>query len=279
MNVGEINFGLKGRVVAVTGAASGIGLATAKLLSSNGSKVAILDINQDVIDEAVEAVTKEGGEAKGFVVDVRDEASVSKVVDEVETNMGPTHGLVACAGVSGAMPSADLTLAELERVMSVNTTGVFLTCQAFGRKMIRRGSGSIVAMSSIGSFGGQAARLPYVTSKFAVNGIVKTLAVEWGRYGVRVNAIAPTFVDTPMVRTLVPENFFNAMCDRSPMGRGALPSEISGPILFLLSDAASIITGVILPVDTGMTAGFLTRKNGADLASFKLIEEGLYADE
>jgi len=247
----SINFGLEGRVVAVTGAASGIGLATSKLLSKNGAKVALLDINAEAIAEAVGVVKKEGGEAQGFEIDVRDEASVKKTVEAVESNLGPTYGLVACAGVSGAMPSADLSLEELDRVMSVNTTGVFLTCQAFGRKMLERKEGSIVAMSSIGSFGGQAARLPYVTSKFAVNGIVKTLAVEWARHNVRVNAIAPTFVDTPMVRTLVPKNFFNAMCDRSPMGRGALPEEIAGPILFMLSEAAKIITGVILPVDTG----------------------------
>lgn len=279
MSVSEMDFGLVDRVIAVTGAASGIGLATSKLLARNRAKVAVLDINEEAIEKAVREIEDIGGVAKGFVIDVRSEPSVRNVVDRVEAELGPSYGLVACAGVSGAMPSADLTLEELDRVMSVNTTGVFLTCQAFGRRMVERRQGSIVAMSSIGSLGGQAGRLPYVTSKWAVNGIVKTMAVEWGRHNVRVNAIAPTFVDTPMVRTLVPRNFFNAMCDRSPMGRGALPDEIAGPITFLLSDAASIVTGVIMPVDTGMTSGFLTRKNGADLASFKLIEQGLYADE
>ena len=274
-----MNFGLDGRVIAITGAASGIGFATASLLAHNGAKVAVLDINKDAIDASVEQIRLAGGEAKGFAVDVRNEAAVSKTADEVESSLGPTYGLVACAGVSGAMPSADLTLAELDRVMSVNTIGVFLTCQAFGREMLARKDGAIVAISSISGLGGQAARLPYVTSKWAVNGIIKTLAVEWARHNVRVNAVAPTFVDTPMVRTLVPKNFFNAMCDRTPMGRGASPDEIAGPIAFLLSDAARIITGIVMPVDAGITAGFLIRKNGADLASLKLIEQGVYADE
>ena len=88
---------------------------------------------------------------------------------------------------------------ELNRVLSVNTIGVFLTCQAFGRQMLAHGGGAIVVISSVAGFGGQSARLPYVTSKFAVNGIVKTLAVEWARHNVRVNAVAPTFVDTPMI--------------------------------------------------------------------------------
>ncbi len=279
MDQSSVSFGLKGRVIAVTGACSGIGLATSKLLSRNGAKVAILDINRDAIDKAVAEVSAEGTPASGYVVDVRDPESVERIVSDVETNLGPTRGVVACAGVSGAMPSAELTLAELDRVMSVNTQGVFLTLQGFGRRMIARKEGSLVAMSSVGSFGGQAARLPYVTSKWAVNGIIKTLAVEWGRHNVRVNGIAPTFVDTPMVRTLVPKNFFNAMCDRTPMGRGALPDEIAPPIAFLLSDAAQLVTGIIMPVDAGITAGFLTRKNGSDLASFKLIEQGVYADE
>src|SRR5271166_3212113 len=183
--VSTMNFGLDGRVIAITGAASGIGFATASLLAHNGAKVAVLDINKDAIDASVEQIRLAGGEAKGFAVDVRNEAAVSKTADEVESSLGPTYGLVACAGVSGAMPSADLTLAELDRVMPVNTIGVFLTCQAFGREMLARKDGATVAISSISGMGGQAARLSYVTSKWAVNGIIKTLAVEWGRHNVR----------------------------------------------------------------------------------------------
>ncbi len=194
-----INYGLAGRIIAVTGGASGIGLATAHALARDGACVAILDLNADGIAAAVAAIGAAGGTAEGFDVDVRDEASVAAAAAAVAGRLGPVYGLVACAGVSGAAPSADLTLEELNRVLSVNTIGVFLTCQAFGRQMLAHGGGAIVVISSVAGFGGQSARLPYVTSKFAVNGIVKTLAVEWARHNVRVNAVAPTFVDTPMI--------------------------------------------------------------------------------
>ena len=273
-----MDFGLKGKVVAVTGGASGIGLATATLLAKDGARVAILDINADGTGAAVAAINSAGGEARGFEVDVRDESSVARAAAAVAESLGHVYGLVACAGVSGAAKSEDLPLEELNRVLSVNTVGVFLTCQAFGRQMLAQGGGAIVVISSVGGFGGQSARLPYVTSKFAVNGIVKTLAVEWGRHKVRVNAVAPTFVDTPMIHAHVPKSFIDAIFDRTPMGRGAQPEEITGPIAFLLSDAARLITGAVLPVDAGLTAGFLVRGKGADLASQRLLAAGVYSE-
>lgn len=192
----------------------------------------------------------------------------------------PFHfGTIASAGISGAGKAEALPLDEWSNVLGVNATGMLITCQAVGTRMIARGKGAIVAIGSIDGISGHPGRAHYVASKFAVTGLVKNLALEWGRHGVRVNCIAPNLVDTPLLRRGMPPAFLQeVVVDRTPMGRIAWPEEIASAALMLLSDASSYITGVVLPVDGGLSAGFFTHRQGADLSSTRLLEVGIYTE-
>ena len=152
--------------------------------------------------------------------------------------------------------------------------------QAFVPGMIERRSGSIVLIGSLNSLGGQPSRIAYTASKHAVLGMVRNLAIDWGRFGVRVNGIAPGPVDTPLLRRNVPPAFFlRVFEDRIPLGRLARADEVASATLMLLSDACSFVNGAMLPVDGGMTAGPYTRRQGADMGSNRLLEAGLYTED
>ena len=248
-----MNFGLRGKVIAVTGGASGIGLATAALLAKDSARVAILDIDKEGIGAAVTAIKAAGGEAKGIEVDVRDEASVARAATSVAETLGPAYGLVACAGVSAAAKSEDLTLEELNRVLSVNTVGVFLTCQAVARKMIAQGRGGrIIAISS------GAAKIPlkgsgdYCVSKAGVWMLMKCMALELGRYQITANAIGPGVIDTPMTKELQASGRVERIAGHVPLGRIGRPEDVANTALFLASEEGSYFSGSILHPDGGI---------------------------
>jgi NAD(P)-dependent dehydrogenase (short-subunit alcohol dehydrogenase family) len=276
------NYGLAGRVVVVTGGASGIGLASAAMLIEDGASVAILDVNREQVEHATQHLNaKAAGQARaaGYVIDVRNVEDVYRAAETVERDMGRLWGVVAAAGISGSCRSEDLSLQELTDVFAVNVHGVLTTCQAFGRQMLANAAGSIVLVGSVASLGGQPGRLPYNASKHAVAGIVRTLAIEWGRRGVRVNGVAPGPVDTPLLRRGVPVSFFdNVYNDRTPLGRLARPEEVASAILMLLSDASSFVHGVMLPVDGGLMAGPFTHRQGEDMGSNRLLDAGVYRE-
>jgi NAD(P)-dependent dehydrogenase (short-subunit alcohol dehydrogenase family) len=277
-----LNFGLSGRVVVVSGGTSGIGLASALALTRDGAHVAVLGTDQARMDGAVQHLrdaARAGSKVLGVIADVRDRPSLDTAAESVAKQLGDVWGVIAAAGIAGASKAENLSLDELNNVLAINVGGVLSTCQAFVRGMIDRRCGSIVLIGSINSLGGQPGRLHYTASKHAVLGMVKNLAIEWGRHGVRVNGIAPGPVDTPLLRRNVPPSFMASVFeDRIPLGRLARADEIASSSVMLLSDACSFVNGAMLVVDGGMTAGPFTRRQGSDMGSRRLLEAGDYSE-
>ena len=269
-------YGLAGRSVVVTGGASGIGLATVRALAADGAKVGIMDLDETQIAAVVTELETAGHVAFGVVADVSDPLAVENAAQHIFSRLGDVHGLVACAGTSASAPAETYSVEDWNRVMGVNVLGAFLCCQIFGRPMIQRGSGSIVVIGSLDGISAHAGRIAYSTSKFAVHGMVKNLALEWGRHGIRINSVAPTIVDTPLVRRGLPDYFFDVVTDRTPLGRIGSVEDMAHASLMFLSDASAYLNGVILPVDGGISVGYFNRFGGADLQSRKLLEAGVY---
>ncbi|GAA2862809.1 beta-ketoacyl-ACP reductase [Pseudonocardia halophobica] len=252
-----VDFGLSGRTVLVTGGASGIGRATVGLAAAAGAHVAVLDLNADAVSETVEEVRAAGGTVAGYSVDVREDKDVADVVARVEQELGSIHGVVAAAGISRPKPATELTSREFAETVDVNLIGVFNTAAATGAVMLERGTGCFVAIGSTDSLGGHVDRSHYAASKHGVAGLVKSLAIEWGPRGVRANVVAPGVVDTPLLRSVHDE----ASLDRNyrnkiPLRRLARGEDQGGAALFLISDAAAYVSGAVLPVDGGLTAGY-----------------------
>ncbi|AKH98870.1 dehydrogenase of unknown specificity, short-chain alcohol dehydrogenase like [Hoeflea sp. IMCC20628] len=275
----NVTFDFTGKVVLVTGAASGIGRATVEALVEAGAAVGIADIQGDEVEALAQTIRGQGGAVVGLPLDVRDATATERAVETLEAELGPIFGLVTAAGLSRPAPAEDMSEASWDLVMDTNLKGMFLSCQSAGRRMLDHGAGAIVNIGSVNSLGGFAGRSNYCSSKFGVAGLTDVLAIEWGRRGVRVNAVAPNGVDTPLVRQGIPPKFVtDVLDDRTPMGRMALPGEIASVVLFLLSDAASYVSGSMLRVDGGLCSGFYTRSQGADLASAALLRDGVYSE-
>lgn len=265
-----LNFGLEDKVVVVTGGASGIGRAITELAADQKCRLAVIDANAEAAAETAKALEARGSHCLALPGDVRDADFAERSITRIEAELGPVHGLVTSAGIGRPAPSVEMTLEGWKEVLDVNLTGSFLFCQAAGRRMMSRRSGAIVAISSISGLGGHANRPNYVATKFGVIGMVKTLAIEWGRFGVRVNAICPGMVDTPLLRAnIARDHIEDVMVDRVPMGRLSTGLDQARVCLFLLSEAASYVNGTALPVDGGLTAGYLTHHCGADVGAVR----------
>jgi NAD(P)-dependent dehydrogenase (short-subunit alcohol dehydrogenase family) len=244
---------LDGRVALVTGGGNGIGRATCQALAEAGAKVAVADIDL----EAAKRVAAEIGRGEAHRLDVTDEAGVGAVVGAIAGSHGRIDILVNNAGLGARVPTVDLSTERWRQVMAVNLEGSFFCVRAAGRHMLEAGRGAIVNLASIMGLvgGGHYPNLAYHSAKGALVNFTRALACEWAPHGIRVNAVAPTFARTRLTEPLLGDP---AMVERllreTPLGRFVEPEEVAAAILFLASDAASMITGVTLPVDGGWTA-------------------------
>jgi NAD(P)-dependent dehydrogenase (short-subunit alcohol dehydrogenase family) len=250
-------LGLDGRVAVVTGAAHGIGLATAQVLSAAGAAVVVMDIDAGAAEVAAEGIRGAGGRAAALEVDVGDEAAVEAAVEQTMAQFGRLDVLVNNAGLGARTPTVDLKTKAWRKAMDVGLDGAFYCSRAAGRHMLAAGRGAVVNVSSIMGLcgGGLYPNLAYHTAKGGLVNLTRALALEWAAHGVRVNAVAPTFARTRLTEPLLAEPGMEAaIVAATPLGRLVEPEEVAHAIHFLASDAAAMITGHTLPIDGGWLA-------------------------
>jgi NAD(P)-dependent dehydrogenase (short-subunit alcohol dehydrogenase family) len=249
---------LQDKSCVITGAAFGIGRATAVRFAQEGARLVVTDIQEDPLRALVAELRESGAEVEAVIRDVSREADAQQMIQTAVDRFGSLDVLVANAGI---IPLGDILESSVEtwdQVMAVDGRGMWLTCKYAIEAMLNTGGGAIVCLSSISGVEGQKRQATYGPAKFVASGITKHLAVEWADRGIRVNAVAPGTIRTERVLRLPEEpggvEYLQAIEQMHPMGRIGEPSEVAAAIAFLASDDASFITGVVLPVDGGYLA-------------------------
>lgn len=244
------------KVAVITGAAGGIGEATARELGKRGMRLAVADLRADAAAQTCQRLKTAGFQAEPFTVDIGEEASVKAMAQAVTTTWGRIDVLINNAGVESSKPFLDISLTDYERVMRINTTGAWLCCQAVIPVMLKQRSGAIVNISSIAGQrgGGILGTSAYATSKGALIALTKALAREFGKAGIRVNAVAPGLTMTPLAQRqldIAAANTLDRIIGMTPLGKIAQPEEIAPIIAFLASDDATYATGHVYNIDGG----------------------------
>jgi gluconate 5-dehydrogenase len=248
-------FGLSGAVALVTGSSAGIGLAIAHGLAGAGARVAVNGRTRKTVEAAVEALKAGGAEAYAACFDVTNRAEAAAAAADIEANFGPIDILVNNAGIQRRGPLEDYPEETWRELMSANLDSVFFVSQAVVRAMIGRKRGRIINVGSVQCELARPNIAPYSASKGAVKMLTKGMATDWGKHGLRVNAIAPGYFVTELNKALVDDEKFSAwLSGRTPMGRWGDVDELVGAAIFLASDASSFVNGHILYVDGGITA-------------------------
>lgn len=248
---------LDGKVALITGGSTGIGRATAQIFAREGAKVAVADVNVEGAEETVRLIQDAGGEAICIHTDVSQAADTEAMVKTVVETYGRLDCAFNNAGIEGEMqPTQDYAEATWERVIGINLKGVWLSMKAEIQHMLGHGGGAIVNTASVAGLVAVPAMSAYVAAKHGVVGLTKTAALEYAKVGIRVNAVCPGGVDTPMVQRVFGSNreLAEAAVAAEPVGRLAQPAEIGEAVAWLCSDAASFVTGHPMAVDGGMVA-------------------------
>jgi NAD(P)-dependent dehydrogenase (short-subunit alcohol dehydrogenase family) len=250
-------FSLAGDTAFITGAGSGIGRVAALALAEAGAQIAVTDLDGKAAEAVAVEIRAADGNAQAWSLDVADEAALVATVAAAVGAFGRLDVLVNNAGITKRMPSETFPSEDWHRIIAVNLTGAFVACREVGRHMLGAGGGRIINMASIMgvSGGGLFPSIAYHSTKGALVNLTRGLAAEWASRGIRVNAIAPTFVNTRLTEKLRgDEDMVRAIEARTPMGRFAEPEEMAGGILYLASRASSMVTGHILAIDGGWLA-------------------------
>ena len=244
-------FDLTAKQALVIGAASGIGEESAKGLAAFGAEVACADLNKEAVEAVSKNILTQGGKARAYEVDLTNQASVNNLV----ASLNKIDVLVCTPSINVRKPMLDYTADEFDRVVTVNLKGSFFAMQAVGKRMAEQKSGSMMFFSSIRSQVVEPGQSVYAATKAGTLQMVRTLAAELGDKNVRVNAIAPGVVETPLTQQIKNQpDWYNAYAQKGALGRWAKPSEMVGAVIYLASDAGSYVTGTLQLVDGGWTA-------------------------
>ncbi|MCJ7746485.1 MAG: 3-oxoacyl-ACP reductase FabG [Desulfobacterales bacterium] len=248
-------FRLEGKIALVTGSAQGLGKEIASSLAQNGCSLVLADIIYP--EETAKQIEEIGSRSISVQADISDEAEVKNLVKKAISEYKKVDILVNNAGISqlGYTATEDLPIEEWDKIIAVNLRGTFLCCKHVGKQMIRSGSGSIINISTTAGMTGVPRAPAYCASKAGIILLTKSLALEWARYNIRVNAIAPHYLETELTKGLrASEKVYDGLVKQIPMRRFAKPAEVVGTVLFLSSPASSYITGTVIVVDGGFLA-------------------------